>query len=462
MIPIACCNKAHFPTVSNDNVASIDSPRLSDAVDWLPLTTSELDMTSHFPPDAANWPPLTITEEWPVTSHPAATAQSSRPWSSGWAPLAVPDRDMPDLLPEGLSGDLGDLCDLESVPRQLRDAAGVGTASAGPATDASASQGGSSQTDIAPATAGCFPEKLWVDDLSGDAAGDVTASATSLSEYADAVAPPGGASSDSSDGGEGETAPDISLTDLPAGVQLDDDECRLISVARQLAEVAAGLRLLPLSDDGEPARERGATSPLPWVTSPLASPDRELVAGGGGASLREVAASVRRTAAEFSGRASRASAPSHAGSPTERGFFGRGDLTEPLTSSGSEESLGPHVLRTDPAEEGDERPVCAQVRLVVRTRAPGKEAVEIRSIRQFVDEEPGQFERAVRSQRTASRQSPAALPSAQERPSDVVATGSVDAPPREALGLMRTLREGGRGKDLRRRNSGQLDGVEFT
>ena len=450
--PIVCFNKAHFPTVSNVSDASVDLPRLSDTFDWLALTTSELP-TSHLPPDVANWPPLTITEEsanvTSCTTDPnrVSPAISGRLLSSGLAPLAAADRGLSDLLPIDLSGDLSDL-------NEVRDELHGGDHNRN-VDDLLGGCGGLPESvDLCgkPLTVGMgFPGDRPYAPVasSGDPGGDVAASATSLSEYADATAP-SVASSDSSDsdGGDGETAPEISLTDLPSGVELDDDQCRLISVARQLADVAAGLRSLPLPEDAEPVMERGdggwslpsASPPLPWVTSPLASPEREMeVDAGRLSSLGEVDEVVRRTAAEFSGQTSH---PSQASSPMQRGFFGRGDLTEPLTSSGSEESLGPHVLRTDPAaDDGDERPVCAQVRLVVRTREPGKEAVEIRSIRQFVDEERGQLEQAV-----CRQPEPPKDPSMPEGCAGLATAPSDADLQADDLNLMRTLRGDGRGK----------------
>ncbi|XP_043225937.1 ankyrin-3-like [Amphibalanus amphitrite] len=406
------------------------SPLPPDAADWLPLTTSE--MTSQLPPDAANWPPLTITEEWPVTS------LAGGPRGPRWALLAVADR---DLLPVDLAGDLGDLGlsgdlgDLGSLPRHSDDTATAVPTSAPPV------------------------QKPLPVDVTADLTGNVTASVSPLSEFADAAAGPAGW--DSSDT-EGETAPDISLTELPAGTELDQDQCRLISVARQLADVAEGLRRLSLTEEPEqdwasPEREVGR-DPLVGEESggTALGEDRDLFQAGRISSqrenmvpsVREVDGSVRRSAAAFGGPLSLASGPSPPGSPLGDASWGRGGLSVgPPTLSGSEESLGPHIQRTDSTEEEDQGPVCAQVRLVVRTRSPGCEAVEIRSIRQFVSGEPGRFERAVRAGSAAAR-SPSAGSFESQRcvTRAEVAARSAEAQRPDDLGLMATLQGEGRGK----------------
>ncbi|KAF0304998.1 hypothetical protein FJT64_023294 [Amphibalanus amphitrite] len=405
------------------------SPLPPDAADWPPLTTSE--MTSSLPPDAANWPPLTITEEWPVTS------LAGGPRGPRWAPLAVADR---DLLPGDL-GDLGlfgDLGDLGSLPRHSDDTA-----------------------TAVPTSAAGFPpvQKPLPVDVTADLTGDVTASVSPLSEFADAAAGPAGW--DSSDT-EVETAPDISLTELPAGAELDQDQCRLISVARQLADVAEGLRRLSLTEEPE----QDWASPEPEVgRDPLVGEESGDTALGEGKALfqdkpgrissqreniipsvREADGSVRRSAVAFGGPSSLASGPSPPGSPLGDASWGGGGLSlGPPTLSGSDESLGPHIQRTDSTEEEDQGPVCAQVRLVVRTRSPGCEAVEIRSIRQFVSGEPGRLERALRAGSAAARNPPAGPFESQRCVTRAeVAARSAEAQRPDDLGLMATLQGEGR------------------
>ena len=330
---------------------------------------------------------------------PCLSISGSAGWllDSGLAPLAVPDRDMPDVLSIDLSEDRTDFSDdipggFDNFPETTKFRVNFGTSNTAPLGD----RPGVLVTDLGGSSGGHSGA-----GLSFAVGGDVTPSATSLSEYLDVAGPtPATSESSYSEAGDGGTAPDMGPSDLPAAVELDDDQCRLISVFQELADVAAGLRSLPEGAESVTNRVDGGWSPpsaatqLPWGASPLASPDREVEAAGRVSSLGEVDEAVRTTA-EFSEQASRTSQPSQAVSPTRRRFIESGDPREPLASSGSEESLGPHVLRTDPAEDGDKRPVCAQVRLVVRTRAPGKQAVQIRSIRQFVDEGREPLEQAV-------------------------------------------------------------------